>query len=896
MSNVGDIYIYPSAPHADIVESDSAGTGLPGAVPSAAGAAGQSTVSMGMGATYSVTGTSNGVAAGTAVGGVRYVVTSTTPTGVAAMPMNNMQVIKQADYFTIYSSHPPYNAAAVLLAPEDGVGAPQGLSMTSNGVAGGTISLSATQRFVTTSNGIGSMTVAGTTTFAISSTSNGVGSHTAYLGSPWHIESTSVGVGGARDQFGTSGKWYLGSPHHITGTSAGVGHMTNYLSSRVYCAMTSAGVGHMTNYLSSPQQITSTSNGVGHATIYLSTPVPFAMTSAGQAASTMYLSSRIYITSTSAGRAACTSNYLSSRIYLTTTSHGVAGGAQYVGSRVYLTTTSHGVAGSNVYQGGTLHLPNTVMRGVGEMHLGPVLLNGYANGVGHMNNMHLAGTQRIATTSNGVGSMRENTILLTMVSHGSADGTEFDKPPFAFVVYAGCNFYTNSNWPESHGQDAARGVFMYLSSPLRLRNNDPNKHWINEQTGSFTAGTSQMDGRSSFTFPYEPRARADAGCNAFTGGRSDNHGPFVPQGVFIYQTGMVYMSATANSQASRWFNNGIPVVYAYMSSKVYFASTSHGASTVTFLRFGEFEANGEGGMFPTLGAPRRLLTDIHGIGNVTMYGSGRTPQAMTSHGIGGMSAYQHGNVHFGPGLITAHGIGTFFLDPGLMIAVSNGIGHMNDIERPSAVWMTWGRDGYYYVDPDNFPVSDPILMPRGSNGIAHMEIEIDGVPIMRQRIDGVAGGFITASHSVRQFSWTNYFAPTDNNPNTGPTQGGKGHMTATAFQPHDWQADGIGHMLSPLTLHYAFRTDPHGVGHMEVEGPKQLVIVGHGRASTIWHMTGMFAVPTLIQGVATVQMVLEGGTIFVVLYGDMLAQNFSISRPTHGQLWPRRFHLSGLPV
>jgi hypothetical protein len=254
-----------------------------------------------------------------------------------------------------------------------------------------------------------------------------------------------------------------------------------------------------------------------------------------------------------------------------------------------------------------------------------------------------------------------------------------------------------------------------------------------------------------------------------------------------------------------------------------------------------------------------------------------------------------------------------------MIARSNGIGHMNNIPRPDAVFMQWGLGDFYYQDEDNFPRQDPLLIPKSSAGIAHMEIEIDTIPIMRQNIHGVGHFTGSPGGTIKGSQWQTVFA--GSRKHYLPS----GHysdifgrfdygVTITAFQAHDWQSDGVGHMVHQPTLAYFLRWQKAGdsgfvqrvggliyvglagaEGHFFLAGPRQVSSVSAGRATLINHMTGRFAVPVLIHGVATAVLVDEGGVI-VILYGDMLAQNFSVPTPAYGQLWPRRMHLYGLPV
>lgn len=896
----GDIVLVTSAPASgDITAIPSTGTTSENIT-----SAGVSTVSINTGVRYSSQASPAGVAVPTiSLGvGVKYGAGIFTSAGQAATGLFVLTRIAGTDYFTIYTSDPPYGTTDVLLASKDGPGQQQSMFATSTGVASVSMTLGQTIQFRTSPAGVASLTNRLGVIYNVASTSAGRATMVNYLASPVRLTTTSNGVAGCTQN-------RLGGTARISATSAGVGHLTAYLGSPFHASATSAGVGHMTNYLSAPQRLT--------------------LTSAGRASVTSnYVSSRIYATATSAGKATST-QYLSTPVRCSSTAAGKGGGILYIGSRVYLAGTSSGRSANTAYESGTFLLPNTFMRGVGHMNLGPVFLNGYANGVGHVSDLYTAGTQRISGTAHGVGAMHDNTIFLRTTSNGSAAGTQMDKPPFALVCNAGARYYS---LPAYYNADYSvpGGVFAYLSSPVLLANNNPLYHHLTP-AGFSQPGTSRMDGISTFSFPYEPKSVCNAGCRAYDTYAADHDptgirypvgtGPSdatrTPGGVFATQTGPVYMQAVANEQARRWFSDGVPVAYAYLSSQVYDVATSNGRSTVTFLRFGEFEADGIGGGTIILGAPQRMTATTHGVGGwPDNYLPDRRQIVIHPAGIGHMTAYEVGTVHFDAGIFTSHGVGTMDLSPTLFVTSINGRATVT-IERPGNVYLSWGRDGYYWVDPDNFPVSDPILMPRGSNGIAHCEIEIDHVPILRNSIHGVATTALVPDGITRSLYYTQanagskiHYTPTGHYRDSlgNPFDYG---VTITAFQSHDWEADGIATMMANQSMAYFLSWQKAGdgeyvlrvggptkvgvagaEGHLLLAGPRQAQGVAHGISTLTNHMVGIFLMPTRIHGIAVVTVGQEGG---ITIYGDLLAQLFSIHRPVYGQIWPRRI-VFGRPV
>lgn len=317
-----------------------------------------------------------------------------------------MGVAVAENAFYVYSSTPPYNAPDVLIGPKEGIapGVEKGLVTQVVGQATMTATMGVPPRLTSTSAGRAVVTAKETQNYTVSSTSAGRAAFTNnYLGSPARITSTSVGIGGARDQFGTSGKWYLGSSTRMASTSAGRTTVTTYLGSRIYLSMTSAGRAVVTTYLGSPFRVTMTSAGRATGTVYLATPIYFILTSAGRATSTMYLASRIYFTSTAAGRAAG-ALYLGSPLRAEAKANGHASGSWYLSSPVRMNAQSSGVATA------TSRLPQIYA------------LSEFISGVGHM-------------TANQVGP-----VPLAFSPRGVATASLREKQPLSMIVYSGATF------------------------------------------------------------------------------------------------------------------------------------------------------------------------------------------------------------------------------------------------------------------------------------------------------------------------------------------------------------------------------------------------------------------------------------------------------------------------
>lgn len=914
----GDIVLQPSTPQPSDITLDPK-QGPNSLVTSSVG---QSTATFGMGAKQKITDTAAGVSTATVTLGVRKPAALNNSNGVGGVSSNILQVILRASSFTIYPSNPPYGAKDVLLAPNAGPGEIQSMLVTSNGVATASFYLGTTQRITATSAGAASFTNNRIgLIFKIASTSAGVGgtrdqfgtSGTWYLGSSTRIAATSNGVGGARDQFGSSGKWYLGSSTRMAATSAGVGSMVTYLGSPARITSTSNGVGGARDqfgatgkwYLGSTTRISFTANGVGSfASNYTGSRLYMSITSAGRAAFAYnYLGSPFHITSTAAGVASVTYNYLGSPLRITSTSAGRAGSTfNYLSSRVYETATSNGRAGSTFYQSGSILLGNMTSRGVGHWEFGPLFISASAmNGVGHMNNVEVRGSQHISMVSNGIGSMRERFTKLSMASHGIAQLT-FGLPPMEFIIYAGANYYRNGNWPTYHGQEAAHGVFAYLSSPVRA--------------------VFVSRGVATFTFPYEMRFVCYAGCRAFTSYIADDDPAIFPHangrsatagGVKAYQTGTTGMSGITDMTPVV----GRPVTSAYLSSKVYHQILIRGISSMTFeSRVPLFASHGVGGLQDNyISGVSHTTFDSNGVGTMYLEQPGFRPMSLASHGVSRNFAYQIGRVYFEAGIFRSNGRATAVLDTRTYAMVSNGVGQMN-ANLVKFGGMAWGRA--YYYNPD-FPVSEPILMPAGSNGIAHMTIEINGVPILRVVSHGVATMLSTLSGQIKNMSISIAAGSRPYYTFSGFHYG----VEITAFQAHDAYFNGVGHMVNFATQISYMRATSRGIGRMSIRDNRvffesrsetnlhrwteHLSVEPYGpgyelRPTPIyspdaWHMVAAFALAIRARGRSRMDMT----TFMMTVYGNLLARYWSVQRPDlpnidgdasnnpgHGQYWPRQ--------
>lgn len=823
-------------------------------------------------------------------------------------------------------------------------------------------------------------------------TSNGVASYTKhYLASPQRLTSTSAGKATATAYLATriyitatsAGRAttaiYLGSPFRVTSTSAGRATATAYLSSKVPLIWTAAGKANATVYLASPLRFISEATGKATVNAYLASAVYFAGTSPGRATVTLYVSSPQRITSTSAGRATVT-NYLSSPVLLTTTFRGYGGGSNYLASRVYSSATSagrgaavayvgsrvyqqiraNGVAGGTPYLSGTLLMANIRMRGVGHMNLGPALIYVLPmTGVGTMT-AYLASPAQVRSTSNGVGNFNDGGILIAATMNGSAKGTQFDKPPLAFLVNAGCRSYTvgyrrggefagSSGFGFSHDNV---GVIAYMSSRMGFGNFDPNRCHIG--SFGFDPTPSTMQGRSTFTFPYEPRSIANAGCLAYHGYLADYdfgprpgplHRDLPPHfhapgytgmaGVFMSQTGRAYMEA--RTRPEHYYGN-MPDRW-YLSSRVYQDIRAAGRASMFFRRLDEYDFNGVGGADITLGVDHRQLESaMNGVADwPNNYFPDRQKMRLRSNGIGGMQAYQIGTVHVDPGDVADMvGVGNFFIDPGLLKAQINGISTAR-LERNTEVYLSWGLGPFFHRPSIGSANAAPILIPMSSSGRAEMEIEINGVPVIKVRPKGVATVTNRGLQAVTKrmtsisrgggYPWYDLTGPGDDAPIRHiPEREVVGTLPARILRHEGaelvptpvevvWMPQGVGRLRVRLRLDYMMVWNrfgdgrrfqegtnralgfPGAEGHLDIAGPRKLVSTSAGRGgSGLNDMTGFFANVVPTNGVATFLASLSRGPGMLDLYGDMLALNFSVEPGAFGQMWPRRFRLSGLPV
>jgi hypothetical protein len=910
LSRQGDIVVVPSAPQPqDITLTTPQGPNSLASTP-----AGAASVSMTMGNRYTVQTRPVGVASPILSLGVTIKPRNQISAGAAGCSKNFLTVILRANSLVIYPSKPPYQSNDVWLATKEGPGAEQGLTLGAVGASTVTMSPGSTTHMAARSDGVAADTFRQTETYAVSSTAAGRATMVDYLGTPIRFTMTSNGIA-------AYSRNYMATPVRLVINPAGVaGFNRNYLGSPWHVTSTSAGRAGGLAYLSTPQRISFTSAGRAACTKnYLSSPFRVASISAGRATVAAYLGAPFHVTSTAYAQAHV-NVYLSSRIYFAGTSPGRAGGSIYMGSPWHVISTSAGRGGGYSYLSGTFLMPNITMRGVAHWSLGPALMFAVPMaGVGHVNDIRTTGTLRIAATSNGVGSMRDNAKLLALVSNGSARGTEMDKPPFAFVVRAGSIWRFQSYYHQYDPRlnpyrkdNEMTGVVIYLSSRVGFANNHPTESH-RDGFPPYSGGPSTMAGRSTFTFPYEMVAIANAGCRAFPGYLADGDPalgfpsrPTGPQGVFARQFSPDYMYARTNSFNNGRFTAGAQC-YGYLSSKVYLAALAAGRSTVVFLKFGEFEADGIGGFSPTLGAPQRISGVSHGVGGwPTNYLPDRRDMEIRPHGVGHMLGYQHGPVHFEAGLITSHGIGGFSIDPGLLYATSHGVGHMKDIDRPSGVYMKWGSGQFFYEQ--HFPLIAPLLIPNGSNGMSNVRVEIDHVPIMHHHSNGVGHGSLVPNGIERRASMRadagsyKHYLPTGHFTDLfGRFDYG---VTITA-QPVEvvWSPAGVGHMTAHMQVAYILRWMTRGqrftgdgrdtggtsggVGTFDLAGPKALVSISRGRSTEriVMNASARFAANLLPHGLAT--MIAFTG-IPDDRIGNLLRFFFQPMPTGEGQFWPRR--------
>ena len=208
-------------------------------------------------------------------------------------------------------------------------------------------------------------------------------------------------------------------------------------------------------------------------------------------------------------------------------------------------------------------------------------------------------------------------------------------------------------------------------------------------------------------------------------------------------------------------------------------------------------------------------------------------------------------------------------------------------------------------------------MPRGTNGIAHCEIEIDTVPIMRNKINCVGHMTFAFSGIERHGAWQTiqagskiHYLPTGHYRDIFGSLFDYG-VTITAFQAHDAYFNGVGSLTPSMQMAYALSWQKAGQGeyvqrvggltrvgfagaegHFYIEGPYQGHSTAHGVAVfALNRMNGIFSLPGPIHGIAVAILRSVGGPLLIE-YGELLTNHYTIQpTPAYGQLWPRRITL-----
>lgn len=150
-------------------------------------------------------------------------------------------LVSHVNDFVVYPSHPPKQAADVILAPKTGLVVPQTLAMVANGAASMTQQFGQKQQLGTRPAGVGHMSPPDPTMH-------------------WSPKTTSNGRAGSA--------WYLATPIRLAATSRGKTTMTAYESGHLDLgAWTPHGVGHVTSYITGPVYAAATAHGIASVTI-----------------------------------------------------------------------------------------------------------------------------------------------------------------------------------------------------------------------------------------------------------------------------------------------------------------------------------------------------------------------------------------------------------------------------------------------------------------------------------------------------------------------------------------------------------------------------------------------------------------------------------------------------
>jgi len=357
-----------------------------------------------------------------------------------------------------------------------------------------------------------------------------------------------------------------------------------------------------------------------------------------------------------------------------------------------------------------------------------------------------------------------------------------------------------------------------------------------------------------------------------------------------------------------------------MSSPVRFNFSAVGISTFSLGRVDTVVFNGVGGAesnYINVPSYSRQLTQANGVGTFTVFSTGNiNGDEILSNGVAGGIFTQQGPVYL---QLTSRG--------------KSGPNSL-DSEGFNQAWTAQaGCFPYQFVDSNNQTVTRPgvefdqdrinVRLAMSSSGVATAQIEIDGVPIIRIRSDGVANvshaGFLVDKFYfgftifAGAYGFTSYQVPypIPSNQNSYFSQfGGRAFgVSIEQFQPRDANFDGVGNMVSQPTRVTPFAlTFMNGLGFMSLRDDRVLMeartntLVSY--APDIWRMVVNWAFKSRSRGRTRAYATTGPETR---PYGDMLAKYFKVAqpgvpdvdgneRPEYGQYWPRETKLPFVPM
>lgn len=554
--------------------------------------------------------------------------------------------------------------------------------------------------------------------------------------------------------------------------------------------------------------IASTSSAGAGGSINQGVIYPVGMTSAGKAVVSYDLGNTYSVSAASAGKASGSSNLLVippvhigdiivrdsapdpgdievgpdvEEGSLASTMAGQASASFNMGNRYTVQTTSNGVAAWTPVLGNIIVSSMRTFAGVGDVPLNRMYVIPAANRfvifTSHppyepedvlMGTREGPGTEQgFLTYSNG-----EATATFTMGqtqrvatrSDGVASGSLSQSTSFAVRS-------------TSNGVGAMPN---YLGSPVRMAATGNGVGGARDQfgatgkwyLGSSTRMTATSAGQAGCTANYLASRVPMVATSAGRAGTTNN---YLSSRIFFAMTSAGRATSTMYLASRIYFTTtmaGRAGGSNYLSSPARILATSAGRATVVsyigspvYWLFGSWYSNGAAGGSQYLSSPFDLPAVVsNGVSANLAYIAG--PVSLNSRAINGIATASmqphRGPLHFGPGSFTARGVATMNLDPGLLYMTSNGVGHVNNIPRPTDVFMQWGLGPFFYER--HFPVIEALLIPKGSNGMSYVSIEIDTIPIMHHHSDGVAAATATPAGMERRsqmqtvtagcFDWT----------------------------------------------------------------------------------------------------------------------------------------------